>query len=458
MNTKTPKKIFIPNIIKHQFKQSQEEKSIISPTAYYLNEQKNLKNNNNNNHNSNANENKLNLNAIDLKLQLQQYQQQHQPQKQIIVKIKRKIEDEPVPAIVIERPKKRAFIDTFKNFNISSGTDENDNESDDNEQDDNENYVNLKKHKFHDNFIDNDFKNNNNNNNNNGILDNNISKQQQQQHVSNNNNNNNTSLFNNQQNKLTKTKEAEKEVHFFTLITTLNEPIIENYNKIDTKLQERLEELRATVNSPKLIQKKREKLVKQRKEIRYKQIAIKRKNMSEQDREFFKDHDVIELEQTVIDNPIDKFNNLTSEEEQMLCNYKSMIMENLNTPNDRNQKPTTIQQDKYVYDYYYISQRDHLERMLEDNDNPIINAPRITLEADDDDLLDFSNVCSDDESSDDSQNFYKEYPSGDESDYEIEEEYDLSAYEEEKDDFYESYGSDDEQNFVYNQYVDDMDD
>ncbi|EGG20443.1 hypothetical protein DFA_07567 [Cavenderia fasciculata] len=391
-----PKKQFTPNIRKHVFKNNNSASAaaaaaednnktslfdIVSPTNNYLNKSNNITNNNNNNNNNNT-INGLHREEIDVEEMEQQIEsilkanQEHRPTiippKPMFLKIKRKIDEEPLEEIIIERPKKRALLDTFQSFNLNS-----------NQEEDDEN-------------------DNNNNNNNN-------TESSPEPNITNNNNNNAITNNNNNQ-------QQDKEKKLFKLFTSVDEA---NLHHNRSKIEQRFIEFQSKghVDSPKIQRTKRENVIKERNEIRYKQIRSNRIIFDQQQTS------VIELERTEVEKDELFPTGLTKEEESLICNYRPMLKEHLHHNNNNDQQPNTqqlqkqqIQEDSmviekkqtkkigYVYDYYYLNS-DQVGENLKHIETIQLPAEDDYFTANDDDQSD---------SSTDSENWYTEYPDGDE--------------------------------------------
>ncbi|KAF2070918.1 hypothetical protein CYY_007762 [Polysphondylium violaceum] len=378
---------FIPNIVQHKRKGDfTSPEKILSPTQSLIN------NNNKSNGNSNDKSNKLPLIPPPSHINSSSSYDDKQPpipppttttstDKPVILKIKRKIDDDPLPSIVIERPKKKAFLDTFKDFNIKEQQDKEEKEEKERQE-----------------------------------------KEKQEEQVP-----------------LVDKKR-------FTLISTFEERNV-NTNHLQTKIQQRLEEFKnkSGVSSPKLLEAKKEKINKTRKESRYKQISINRNAFSAEEKEFFSVHEVIELERTT-EKPTKK--KLSKEEEALICNYKSLLVEHFNVEKKREE----AQQPKYVYDYYVFYPTIHHSHPMdmEEDEEEIVTLPP------EDDFMDNLDAISEGGSSDDSENWYREYPSGEESYSEEDDEYD-KYHRDSHDDFYEDY-EDDYDSQPYYRDDDDYDD
>jgi len=392
-NGTTPiKKQFTPNI--HNIKQRKRKddlvtpEKILSPTQSIINNNSSSSNDNNNtktplplvpppthisnsinNSNSNGEPITTPTKVVDIK--------------PVILKIKRKIDDEPLPSIVIERPKKKAFLDTFKDLGLN--------------------------------------------------------KQEEQQQQ--------------QQQEEEKEKEEKQPIVVeplvdkkrFTLISTFEESNV-NTNHLQTKIQQRIEDLKnkSGVSSPKLLEAKKEKINKKRKESRYKQININRNAFSAEEKEFFSVHEVIELEKTTEEDSIMK-KNLTKQEQELICNYKSMLVEHFNVEKKREEET------KFVYDYYiFYPTHPHYDSAAAgfDEEETVILPPE-------DDFMDQLDAISEGGSSDDSENWYREYPSGEESYSEDDDEYERYHRNNSQDDFYEDYDDYDQQSYYYRDEDDD---
>ncbi|EGC30944.1 hypothetical protein DICPUDRAFT_89862 [Dictyostelium purpureum] len=265
--------------------------------------------------------------------------------KPVILKIKRKIDDDALPSILIERPKKKAFLDTFKDFGIDDKDDK---------------------------------------------LISEITpasppkKEEIKEEI--------------------KTPPI-KDKKLFTLVTTLDDPTA-NSNKLLSKFQQRLEQFnnKGVISSPKQLESKKERTNKKRKESRYKQININRNLLSKEERELFQNHDIIELERTIIDHDNILNSALSKEEEALISDYRSMLEEHFNSAS----VPATMSSEtKYVYDYYYFDPTID-QHMLDQADPDSIETVELPPE---DDFYDILDGCDSDESSVDSENWYREYPS-----------------------------------------------
>ncbi|KAN0009312.1 hypothetical protein ACTFIU_006592 [Dictyostelium citrinum] len=378
------KKIFTPNIPKQRAKNNINNdlltEMVLNPTKFEISSRNS--NNDDNINNSKDKEDEERQKKIQKEIQQLQQQQIQQQQninksnKPVILKIKRKIDDDALPSIFIERPRKKAFLDSFKDFGIQNDDDDNDNHKLPNDTETSK---------------ENNSNNNSNNNNNNNI----------------NNNDNNDKITT--PNKLNL---PEKDRKLFTLITTLDVPS-NGSNVLLTKLQQRIEEFnqKGVISSPKQLESKREKTIKKRKESRYKQINTNRNLFSKEERELFQDHDVIELERTILDPNNLLGSTLSKEEEELISNYRTLLDEHLGGANDSKPMET-----KYVYDYYYfnpsIDQQSQLLRLNEEHSDSI---ETVTLPPEDD-FYDILDGGLSDDSSVDSENWYREYPSSEDDD------------------------------------------
>ncbi|KAK5584249.1 hypothetical protein RB653_005857 [Dictyostelium firmibasis] len=357
------KKIFTPNIPKQRTTKNNDllTEMVLNPTKFEISSRNG---NNLNEYKEKDKEDEERQQKIQKEIQQLQQQNINKTIKPVILKIKRKIDDDALPSIFIERPRKKAFLDSFKDFGIQNKEDE---------YDDNDNHK--------------------------------LPNDQIQTPQENNNNDIITTP-----NKLTV---PEKDRKLFTLITTLDVP--SNGNKVIlTKLQQRIEEFnqKGVVSSPKQLESKRERAIKKRKESRYKQINTNRNLFSKEERELFQDHDVIELERTILDPNNLLGSTLSKEEEELISNYRTLLDEHLGG-SGCDSKPMET---KYVYDYYYfnpsIDQQSQLLRLHEEHPDSI---ETVTLPPEDDfyDILD-SGLS--DDSSVDSENWYREYPSSEDDD------------------------------------------
>ncbi|KAM9999139.1 hypothetical protein ACTFIZ_002704 [Dictyostelium cf. discoideum] len=377
-NPSSAKKIFTPNIPKQRTKNNINNdlltEMVLNPTKFEISS----RNDNGNNNNCKDKEDEERQQKIQKEIQQLQQQQQQQNinkgNKPVILKIKRKIEDDALPSIFIERPRKKAFLDSFKDFGIQN-------------DDDNDNHK-----------LPNDVETSKESNTNN----------------SNNNNNNSSSNNNDKITTPNKSNLPEKDRKLFTLITTLDVPS-NGSNVLLTKLQQRIEEFnqKGVISSPKQLESKREKAIKKRKESRYKQINTNRNLFSKEERELFQDHDVIELERTILDPNNLLGSTLSKEEEELISNYRTLLDEHLGGSNDGSSKPMET---KYVYDYYYfnpsIDQQSQLLRLNEEHSDSI---ETVTLPPEDD-FYDILDGGLSDDSSVDSENWYREYPSSEDDD------------------------------------------
>ncbi|KAN0055141.1 hypothetical protein ACTA71_008234 [Dictyostelium dimigraforme] len=364
------KKIFTPNIptkqrTKNNINNDLLTEMVLNPTKFEISSRNG--NNNNDNINNNKEDEEERQQKIQKEIQQLQQQQIQQQQQQInktnkpvILKIKRKIDDDALPSIFIERPRKKAFLDSFKDFGIQNDDD-----------DDNDN------HKLP------------------------INDTETKENKSND--------------KITtpiKSNLPEKDRKLFTLITTLDVPS-NGSNVLLTKLQQRIEEFnqKGVISSPKQLESKREKTIKKRKESRYKQINTNRNLFSKEERELFQDHDVIELERTILDPNNLLGSTLSKEEEELISNYRTLLDEHLGGSNDGK-----LMEAKYVYDYYYFNpsfdQQSQLLRLNEEHSDSI---ETVTLPPEDD-FYDILDGGLSDDSSVDSENWYREYPSSEDDD------------------------------------------
>ncbi|GAM17205.1 hypothetical protein SAMD00019534_003800 [Acytostelium subglobosum LB1] len=375
-NSNKQKKVFTPNVVKHKFKND----SILSPTASSIKSQQHQQQRKRQHNDDNDNDDELDQDDID---QLDQQIHQHIANntvkttpdtrnnngkateafgnnKKIFLKIKRKIDEEPVAEIIIERPKKRAFLDSFKEFSLNCSAPP-------------------------------------------------------------------TTLDANGNIKFEKEKEKPVvvEKNLFTLFSSVDEATLSKDDTRKTKIEQRFEDFRekGKISSPKILKAKQENTIKKRNETRYKQIKSNRELLGKEDA------NVIELERTDESSiSVDMFSGLTAEEEKLICNFRPMLKEHLNT---------VEKQPKYVYDYYYLNTEQHADDM----DTSAIET--VQLPADDEEYG-FDDVSDKDESVD-SENWYTDYPEDEE-----EEASDSSDRDEDNDDYdNQEYYYDEEDDYEY---------
>eukprot|EP01132_Coremiostelium_polycephalum_P005031 gene5031-6261_t len=270
-----------------------------------------------------------------------------------------KIDEEPLQSIIIERPKKKAFLDSFKEFNLQLNKDDDD--------------FNPSTSHFN----------------------NNISKDDSTAALR---NNNSISSIEQQsippppkpQLNIQQQQQPTVEKKLFTLLTTIEDD--DYHTQTKSKLQQRIEEFKqkGTVSSPKLLESKKERINKNRREERFKQITTNRNSFTnKEDKEFFSN--LIELEKTA-DESNGVLGQLSKEEEELICNYKPLLVEHLQQPEQSVQQ----REDKFVYDYYVLEHDNHdiINSMIKDRGTYI---PSVQLPPEED--YDFLNDDSDNESS-----------------------------------------------------------
>ncbi|EFA79911.1 hypothetical protein PPL_06731 [Heterostelium album PN500] len=360
------KKIFSPNITKHKFKTD----SITNPTSDFV--QKNKRERERDSGGDATGERPMNQEDEDALLALMNQNissntvkitpknediNSNNNNKKVFLKIKRKIDEETLTSIVIERPKKKALLDTFKQFSLTAIDDKQDNNNNNIEVEDD----------------DDDEDENNNNKRNKKNRNNNIDEISQ-------------SIKESSSAAATTTAAAatiKTEKSLFTLFTSIDETNLINSK---SKLEKRFEEFKekGTISSPKILKAKQENTIKKRNENRYRQIKSNRVGLGKED-------NIIELEKT--DELDEIMSGLTKEEEKLICNFKPLLREQL----DKRQEET-----KYVYDYYYLDP-------VQAKNIDISMIETVVLPPDEDDIYDGLDLTDDDQSTD-SENWYVDYP------------------------------------------------